>query len=168
VRWADHPSREVLLSEVCLSVIVKPRQWGGSFAHLGLLIHKKNELLNFKKSEPFKKHPKFWKKIIENLLIMYHFNLFWSKKEKNWGMLNFELLNFGGVCRSRSTNGNSLHVAVCAVFEFRRQLEKRINCYNSSSNGFHQLRVFPTLRSPRDLCNKNPLLLQTVLKDWSF
>ena len=26
---ADHPSRRVLPSEVCLSVIVKPRQWGG-------------------------------------------------------------------------------------------------------------------------------------------
>jgi len=83
-------------------------------------------------------------------------------------MLNFDLQNFGGVCRSRSTNSNSPHVAVCAKFVFRRQLEKRINCYSSSNNGCHQLQDFPTLCTPRDLCNKNPLLLKTVLKDWSF
>ena len=29
LRWADHSSREVLPSVVCLSVIVKPRWWGG-------------------------------------------------------------------------------------------------------------------------------------------
>jgi len=40
LRRADHPSRAVLLSVVCLSVIVRARQWGFP-GPLGLLCHKK-------------------------------------------------------------------------------------------------------------------------------
>jgi hypothetical protein len=44
VRRADHSSRGVLPSVVCLSVIVKPRRNEEALAHIGLSSHRKKKL----------------------------------------------------------------------------------------------------------------------------
>jgi hypothetical protein len=117
------------------------------------------------KSEPFKMQPKFWRKnILKTCYLFIIYYVFWSKKRKNEGILNLELQNFGGVCRSRNTNSNSLHVAICANSEVKRQLEQHINYWQQQQEWLPPALSFPILCTPRDLYNKTPLLLQTSLK----